>query len=500
MQDLASAAVAFFSWPAPLFLVIGVLLGGLFGILPGLGGAQVIALLTPLTFGMDPRLAVTFIIAAMGAVPTGGSISAILINTPGTGQNAATLLDGFPLTRRGKAGQALGASAFSGALGGIFGALILLVLIPIGKQVVMAFSYPEIFMMAIMGISIIVVVSQGSMWKGFIAGGIGLLFSAFGFDPVTGALRYTFGIDYLWDGIKIVPAVIGLFAIPEAVELFLKGGSVSSVAVTTSGQDVLYGIRSVFKHFWLFIRCSIIGTIIGIIPGVGGAVACWVAYGHAVQSEKDKGQFGKGDIRGVIAPESAVCAKDGGALVPMVTFGIPGSVETAVLLGTLALQGIVPGPKLIIEHTDVVYVMVLALVAANILMSLMAIFGARYLAKLTRVPITILAPAVFTLCLLGAYATEGKSGDVVLALVIGIFAYAMKVYGFSRVPLVIALVLGSVAQQSFHQTLQSMGPEGFFNRPLSLVLFLATVAMVAYPLWSNSRKGRVVLVEADAEG
>jgi len=501
MQELASAATFIVTWPGPLLLVVGMFLGALFGILPGLGGPQVIALLTPLTYGMDPRLGVTFLIGAMGSVATGGSISAILINTPGTGQNAATLLDGFPLTLKGKAGRALGASAMSGASGGVFGALILLALIPVGKQVVLAFSYPEIFMMALMGMSIIVVVSQGSMWKGLIAGALGLMLASFGFDPVTGSIRYTFGVDYLWDGIKIVPAVIGLFAIPESVELLLKGGTVSSVPVTASYKDVWQGIADVPRNWWLFIRCSIIGTIIGIIPGVGGAVATWVAYGHAVQTERKNPRFGEGDIRGVIAPESAVCAKDGGALVPTVTFGIPGSVETAVLLGALMLQGVTPGPKLIVEHTDVVYAMVLALAISNIMIALLTIFGAKYLAQLTRVPISILAPVVFTLCLFGAYATDGEFGDVVVALVIGFVAYAMKVYGFSRVPVVIALVLGSVMQETFHQTLQAMGPSGFFVRPMSLILFLVTIAMIVYPFWSKSRRERRMMpVATDIEG
>lgn len=496
MEELASAATAFFSWPAPLYLVIGMLLGALFGLLPGLGGAQVIALLTPLTFGMDPRIGITFIISAMGAVGFGGSVPAILINTPGTGQDAATILDGFPLARKGKAGMALGAGAMASCVGGLIGALVLLILIPVGKQVVTAFSYPEIFMMAIMGISIIVAVSQGSMWKGFIAGGLGLMLSSFGFDPVTGALRYTFGIEYLWDGIKIVPAVIGLFAIPEAVDLFLRGGSISEEPITASRKDVIEGIKAVFRHWWLFIRCSVIGTLIGIIPGVGGAVACWVAYGHAVQTEKKDPRFGSGDIRGVIAPEAATNAKDGGALVPTVVFGIPGSVETAVILGTLTLQGVVPGPKLMLERADVVYVMVLALAASNVLVSFLGLLFANQLARLSAVPTRILAPIVFSLCLLGAYTTEGKFGDVVLSLVIGVMAYAMRTYGFSRVPVIIALVLGAVAQETFHQTLQSMGPEGFFTRPMSLALLLITIAMVAYPPLAASRKRKVMVSEA----
>lgn len=493
-HDLMNALAAFFQWPSPLFLILGTLLGALFGILPGLGGAQVVALLTPLTYGMEPRLAIAMIVGAMGAVPFGGSIPAILINTPGTGVSSATLLDGFPLTRQGKAGVALGASATSSCLGGIFGALVLLILIPIGQQVVMAFSFPEMFWMAAIGVSIIIVVSQGAMWKGIIVGGLGLMLSAVGFDPINSSIRFTFGITYLWDGIKIVPAVIGLFAIPEAIELFTKGGSVARGKVETSMSDVWLGIKSIFKNFGLFLRCSVIGTIIGIIPGVGGGVACWVAYGHAVQSAKDKSKFGKGDVRGVVAPEAAVCAKDGGALVPTVAFGIPGSVEMAVLLGTLMILGITPGPRLIIEHVDVVYTMIFALIASNVIISLLGIFFGRYLARITTIPTKILSPIIFVFCLLGAYATSGLFPDVILALVFGILGYTMKVFDFSRIPLVISLVLGRLLQSSFQQTLQSKGWLGFINRPIALALCIATLIILIMPLWKSYRqKGKGVV-------
>ncbi len=490
MADIVHGLASFLAWPSPLFMVLGVLLGMLFGFIPGLGGAQALALLTPVTFGMPNNQAMAMLIGAMGAVPFGGSISAILINTPGTPQNAATTFDGFPLTRQGKAGYALGASASSSVMGALFGVLILIILIPLGKPVVLAFSYPEFFMMALMGISVIAVVSLGSVWKGLTAGAFGLLLSTIGYDPVTGSLRYTFGSDYLYNGIKIVPALIGLFAISECLEMMVKRKKLSEIKpdIAAVSSGVWDGIKATFQHFWLFIRCSVIGVIIGIIPGVGGSVSNFLAYGHAVQTVRDNPRFGQGDIRGVIAPQASDTAKDGGAMVPTILFGIPGSVETAVLLGALILHGLQPGPKLLLTNPDTVYVMIFSLVASNVLAGIVGLLGAKYLARLTFLPTNLMAPLIMAIALIGAYATDGIWQDMIMALVFGAIGYIMNKYGFSRVPLVIALVLGTMFQQSYHQTIQAMGWQGFFVRPISLILFLVTVLMVTIPFAKAGRR------------
>jgi TctA family transporter len=275
------ALMVMLAWPAPLYLVLGTLLGLLFGILPGLGGPQVLALLLPITYGMDTNLAIVLLVGAMSSIAFGGSIPAILINTPGTPQSAATCFDGFPLAQQGKAGMAIGAAATASCLGAIFGAIILTILLPVGRYVVLAFSYPEYFMLALMGLSVIAVVSKGSLWKGLIAACLGLILSTVGYDPITGSVRYTFGTDYLWDGIRLVPAFIGLFAIGEAIDLFLGRGKIAQSAYAGRIGGIAKGIKAVFKHFGLFIRCSVIGTLVGIIPGVGGAVTNFLAYGSA---------------------------------------------------------------------------------------------------------------------------------------------------------------------------------------------------------------------------
>lgn len=483
-ESALPAFQTFLSWPAPLYMVLGTLLGLLFGILPGLGGPQALALLLPITYGMDVNLAVVLMAGTMSSIAFGGSIPAILINTPGTGQSAATCFDGFPLTQQGKAGMAIGAAATASCLGAIFGAIVLTILLPIGREVVLLFSFPEYFMLALMGLSVIAVVSKGSLWKGLIAACMGLAFSTIGYDPVTGSVRYAFGIDYLWDGIRLVPAFIGLFAIGEALDMMIKGGQIARVPYTGKISGVGEGIKSVFQNFGLFIRCSIIGTVIGIIPGVGGAVSNFLAYGHAVQSSKNPEKFGTGDIRGVIAPEAANDSKDGGALVPTLIFGIPGSIEMAVFLGALIVLGLEPGPRMMMDNPETILVLIYTLVAGNILVSTIGIFGAGYICRLTYFPNTLLAPVIFMLALMGSYLTHGMIQDVVLSLIFGVLSLAMKRFGFSKIAVVIALVLGPLAQKTFHQTLMLWGFKGFFVRPISLGLFIITVAMLVFPYLS----------------
>ncbi|GAB7388845.1 tripartite tricarboxylate transporter permease [Bacillaceae bacterium] len=488
LEHLLSVLSEILSWTSLFYLFLGTMLGMLFGILPGLGGPQVMALLLPLTFAMEPAHAVIFLIGAAGAVPTGGSLTSILMNTPGTGQNAATMFDGFPLAKQGKAGMAIGAASFASVLGGIFGAVILTLILPIGKHIVLAFSYPEYFMMALMGLAMIASLSEGALWKALIAAGLGLMLSFFGTDPVTGVDRFTFGTFYLADGVKLVPALIGLFAIAETVSMFKKKGAISNEKVNTSLKGVLSGITSVFKHFGVFLKSSVIGTLIGIIPGVGGAVANFLAYGQAAATKKNPENFGKGDIRGVIAPEAANNAKDGGALVPTLIFGIPGSLEMAILMGALMIHGIQPGPRLMMDNPDIVVTLIYTLVLANIIAGIFTLLAAAPLARLTSVKTTYIAPIVMMLSLVGAYATEGMIGDVIVALVFGLLGYAMQQYGFSRVALIIALVLGDLMQKSFHQTVALMGPEGFFVRPLSLGLFLLTVFILLFPSIRKAKK------------
>jgi putative tricarboxylic transport membrane protein len=490
-SEALPALAEFFQWPTPLFLLLGTALGIMFGILPGLGGPQAVALLLPVAITLPESAAIAMVIGAMGAIPVSGSLSAILINTPGTGQSAATLFDGFPLTRQGKAGVAIGAACVASLMGALFGAIILTLILPLGRQIVLSFSYPEYFMLVVLGLSVIAVVIRGSMIKGLIAASLGLLLASVGYDPITGELRYTFGWNYLYEGIGLIPALVGLFAVSEAVYLFERRDPLADAGAIQGATSGLWeGALSVFRNFALFLRSSVIGTVIGIIPGVGGAVANFVAYGQAVQTARDSSEFGKGDVRGVIAPEAANNAKDGGALIPTLIFGIPGSLEMVVLLGALTLFGLQPGPRLILDDPGAVITVIYALVAANVLASVAGLIMGGPLTRATVVPGNVMAPVIMVVALIGVYAADGRIQDLIVTLAFGVLGFLMRRFGFPLVPLIIALVLGELLQTSYYQMLSTTGLSALVTRPISLGLLLITLALlVAGPILKERKRG-----------
>jgi len=467
-----------------LFLGLGTVIGLVFGVIPGLGGTTAIALLIPLTFGMQPYEAITLMGGIMGSVSFGGSITAILINTPGIAPAAATCFDGYPLAQQGKAGLAIGAAGAASSLGGLLGVVVLIAVIPLAKQIVLLFGPPEFFMLAIMGLSAIALSTGGRFLRGLIAGLAGLLLSFVGYDSVSGGIRFTGGIEYLWDGIALVPALTGLFAISEMINLSVKGGT-----VVTSGQAnvaitrVMDGVRAVFTHYRVTLRGSLIGTFIGAVPGVGGTVAAFLSYASTLHADKDPASFGKGNIKGVIAPEAANNAKDGGALIPTLAFGIPGSAEMAIFLGVLVLHGMEPGPMLLIEHQGMVFTLILALSASCVLATVMGLAVTRQLALITLVDVHVLVPAVVALSLVGVYALNNNIGDVLIAFAFGGLGYLMIRFQYPRITMVIALVLGELAERGFHQSM--MMSDGaisvFFTRGISAVLFAITALILVAP-------------------
>lgn len=485
LDALLSALLSLFSWPAILFVVLGAVLGMLFGLLPGLGGPILLSLLIPITYGFDPNAAILLFAGALGGVAFGGSISAILLNTPGTPPNAATTFDGYPLARQNRAGEALGLSATSSALGAIFGLVILALLVPVAQRIILAFSPPEFFWIAVFGLTVIAFVNKGSLLKGLISGGFGLLISFVGFNGVVGTYRYGFGTEFLWGGIQLIPALIGLFAIAEVIHLTTE--QTESIAdeeqATVSGGRVK-GVKQVFKHYSVFGRSAAIGTLIGIIPGAGGTVANFISYLQAMKTADDPDRFGSGAVEGVIASEAANDAKDGGSLVPTLVFGIPGSATTAVLLAGLILHGVNPGQDLLTTNLSMLFLLLLGLLVANLVTSLIGLSIANQLAKITHVPVQLLVPIVLTVSLVGAYTMRSNMVDVFVAVAFGFLGYAMMGYGYSRVAVIIALVLGPLLENSFVQSLQ-MSDSGywiFFNRPISFVIVLLTVAMLMSPI------------------
>lgn len=475
------------------YLALGVAVGLLFGSIPGLGGATAIALLLPLTFGMEPDQAIILMGGIMGAVSIGGSVSAILLNTPGTAPNAATCIDGYPLTRQGKAGLAIGAAATSSSIGGIISLVILVLVLPIAKQIVLLFGPPAFFMLAVLGLTSLTVAGR-NMLRGLIAACVGLLVGFIGYDDIGGTARYTGGIEFLWDGVSIVPLLIGLFAIAEMMNLYASGGPISE---QTEDEKVRVvgtsdGIRAVFANPRTLFSGSAIGTLIGMIPGVGGTVASFLSYSFAAQTSKGNENFGSGDIRGVIAPEAANNAKDGGALIPTLAFGIPGSAEMAIFLGVLVLHGIDPGPMLLIEREATIFMLILALLAATLISGSLVLIAARHLAKIAHVDSMLLIPCVITVSLVGAYALHNSLGDVVIAIFFGMLGFVMIRADYPRITLVIAFVLSGLMERNFIQSMIMFDGNwlGFFSDTTSLILFLLTVVALSVPLLQRLRRAR----------
>lgn len=473
-----------------LFLALGMTIGLFFGAIPGLGGATALALLTPLTYGLDPFTALALAGGVMGAVPMGGSISAILLNAPGSAPSAATCLDGHPLAQQGKAGLALGAAASANAIGGIIGTISVLAVLPIAKDLVLLFGPPELFLLAVLGLIIVATASRGKMLRGLIAGAFGLMIAFIGYNDVTGVLRFTAGIAYLWDGVHLVPALIGLFAVAEMINLSVKGGAITKDAKTVGIVSVTSGLLETFRHWRTVLRGSLIGTVVGAIPGVGGTVASFLSYSMTVQASKDPDSFGKGNIQGVIAPEAAINAKDCSCLIPTLAFGIPGGVEMAVFMGLLVLHGMQPGPLMLIDHQVEIYGLIWALTGACVLASLLGLLIARPLSRLTLIDSQILVPVVASVALVGSYAVDRNIGNVVVTAVFGILGYLMIRFDYPRLTMVVALVLGSAAERNFHQT--TMMSDGnlsiYLHRNVCLVLLAGIVVLLIAPLVRGLRK------------
>jgi len=467
-------------------IIIGSLIGLIFGVLPGLGGITALAILLPFTYGWDPRIAMFFFAGIFGAVPFGGSISAILLNTPGTAENAASCFDGYPMVQRGEARKALGISAAASALGGIFGLVLLLLLVQLIRRIVLAFGPSEFLYLCLFGLISVAFASRGNLLKGLLSGGIGIMISFIGYSDVFGILRFNFGSEYLWDGIKLVPFLVGFLAVSEIINFATKKGRQISQAAKTStsaGSGVFDGIKFVFNNKICFLRSATIGTLIGIIPGVGAAVANFLSYITAVQTSRYPERFGTGEPEGLLASEASNNACFSGAFLPTVSFGIPGSGAMAVILGIFVLHGLTPGPLFLRSHMDILFAIIIGMVLGNIIASSLGLLTANLLARITSINISYIIPVVLILCFTGTYAYRGNIWDVLLALIAGIIGYALKKAGFPVICLVIGYVLGVLAEKSFHQAL--MVSQGdfhiFISSPISLVLLALIVVVLLFP-------------------
>lgn len=472
--SLHSLFTIFSSPDMALLLLVGVCIGLFFGIMPGLGGKLGLIFLIPFTIGMDPVAGAVFLVAMHSVVHTSGAIPSILFGIPGTGPDAATIVDGFPMARNGQAGQALGATLFASGVGGVIGAIFLSLLLPFVGPIVLAFSPAEFFLLAVLGITFIAALSGEHLVKGLIVGMFGLMVSFVRLDPLTAQPRYTFGQLFLWDGVDAVTAVIAVFAIPEIIALAAKGdtsGSGSGPGGRYGFTEVWDGCMDVLRHWGLTLRTSVIGAVIGLIPGLGGDVATWICYGHAVHSSKTPERFGKGAVEGVIAPETANNSKEGGALLPTLYFGIPGSASMAIMLGALVTLGIQPGPQLVANGSGLVWTLIWTLALANILAVALLLLCAPWFGRLASVRTGLMLPFVIVLSLLGAYLGAGAWQNLIVLAVLGTISYFLKKYKWPLPPFVIGIVLGPIAETALHQAMAIWGPS-FLLRPVSLVLLI----------------------------
>lgn len=498
-DSMLPSLATFFTASVLLWFFIGILNGMIFGALPGLSGSVGIALMVPLTFGLGTEESMALFVAALSGQTFAGSISAILLNTPGTSPNAATTLDGYPLAQQGRGGFAIGISAGSSAFGSVIGFFVLLALLPIVRTVILAFSFPEFTMLAVLGLAAIAAASTGSLIKGLISGGIGVLFSFVGFAPVAGELRYVFGQPQLMQGVDLIAALIGLFALSEVVRLLVKGESVAHdpEMLKFPKAQVWEGLRYVFTQPWLLIRSSVLGTAVGIVPGVGGTVASFLAYFQAVHTSDDPETFGKGNPKGVLAPEAANDGKDAGSALPSLAFGLPGSSDWAIILGALIVHGINPGPNLIREAPEVVWIAMWVIFFASWVTSGLGLLAAPYFVQVTKLRPGILAPVVGVMAMVGAYALQRQFIDVIFALGFGVMGYYMRRYNVPPVPMILGLLLGESVERSLFQSLQIFdGPMVFLTRPISLGLVIVTILILAAPVLSLRRRAKREAVDA----
>ena len=479
------------AWPAIGYLFLGVFIGLYFGAVPGLSGLVGMAILLPFTFDMEPVSAFAFLLGMFAVTTTSDTVASVLLGIPGTAASQATILDGYPMAQRGEAARAFGAAFTVSAIGGVLGAVILGLSIPIVKPLILNFAQPEFFMLGLLGLTMVGSLSGNSMSKGLLAALMGLMLSYIGY-AINGAVpRYWFGMTYLLDGIPLIPLVLGLFALPEILELAVRDTPISRVDRESVEGGMRRGIGDAFRNWWLVLRCTAIGAYVGMLPGLGGAIVDWVAYGHVVQSSRDKSQFGKGDVRGVIAPETANNAMKGGALIPTVAFGIPGSASMAILLGALLIQGLQPGPEMLTTKLHITFSMMWSLAIANVAGALLLMVLANQVAKVSFIRGHLIVPAVCMFVFMGAWLAGNQMGDWTVLLTFGVLGYLMKQGGIPRPPMVLGFILGPIMENALFITGNAHEGLSWLLRPICIGIMVLIVVTVF--LAGNSARRRKFL-------
>jgi putative tricarboxylic transport membrane protein len=488
MFDVFLSALGTLLAPTHLYyMMIGVLVGLVVGILPGLGGIAGMSLLLPFVYGLSPTSAFAMLIGMLAVVPTSDTFTSVLMAIPGSSSSQATILDGFPLTKRGEAARALSAAFASSLVGGLFGALVLTLFVQVARPIILMFSSAELCILGVLGLSMVGVLAGKSLSKGIAACTLGILAGTVGAAPATGEFRLAFDVIYLGDGLPLVVVALGIFALPEIIDLLRQGQTISSRP--SLGTGWIQGVRDTWIHRWLVLRCSGIGCILGAVPGIGGSVIDWVAYGHVVQVAKDKSNFGKGDIRGVLAPESSNNAKDGGALIPTLLFGVPGTGSMAIFLAGMALAGVDPGPSMVGRNLEITYVIIWTLAIANVVGTVLCVAVTPSVVRLTNLPYGYVAPCMMMAICFAAFQASRDIADLAALFAFGALGVFMKRFDWPRPAFLIGFVLAGPLETYVYQAIQFYGA-GMFARPGVLILLAITAASIYLGLRYNPQHAK----------
>ena len=489
MTESALAALQSLADPSLLLMLgAGVVAGLVMGLIPGLGGTGAVAILLPVTFGMDPAPALALLIGALAVVHTSDTVSAVLLGAPGSASASVTMLDGYAMARAGQAKRALSLAFLSSMAGGLIGAVGLTLAIPLARPMVLSFGSPELFMLTVLGVSLAAVLSRKHVAKGLAAGFLGLLLGLVGMSPTTAEARFTFDSLFLVDGLSLVAVALGVFGLAEIASRVGQRQVDEEPVQLTGGW--LSGIREWLTHWSQVVRGALIGIWAGVLPGVGATAGTWLAYGQAVATSKDKTKFGKGDPRGIVGPESANNSVEAGDLIPTFLFGIPGGVPSAMLLGMLLTYGIQPGPSIVSEHLDLMYVIIWSFAIASVLGAFLCFLASPSLARLTKVPFAVLGPGLLVVMLLCAFQEGGHVGDLWVMVLLGIAGWLLKGTGFPRAPFLIGFVLAIPMERYYYLTTSLYDGTGWMLRPGVLVFAAILVAPVVWALVKRLRSTR----------
>jgi len=476
-------------WKPIVIIAVGVIIGIMAGAMPGLSPSTAVALLVPFSYTMTPALALILLTSIYIAANYGGSITAVLINTPGTPSAAVTAMDGYPLTQQGKAGKGLGMALVASTIGGAVGTVILILFAVPLARIALKFSPADYFALALFGLATVASMGRGNVLKALVAILFGLLIKTVGIDPISGVSRFTFGSDTLYDGFTLIPALIGLFAVSV---VFAKVEKWTGLDRTMDKIDSkLPSFKEFMKTKMTILRSSVIGTIIGIFPGAGATIAAFISYDVSKRASKEPEMFGKGSLEGVAAAEGANSSSVGGALVPLLALGIPGSATDAVLLGAFMLHDLVPGPLLFRDNPEIVYGIFAALIVANIIMLFIGLYGNRIFIKVVSVPEAILYPMILAIAIIGSFAVNSSMFDVGACIGFGIIGWIFKRYGYPVAPVVLGIVLGDMVEENFRRAVIMDGYGAFFRDKLAFIVLLLALGSFIYPLvkqWRERKK------------